>query len=232
MITIIHGDDTVSSRKLFISLRQERKDSHYFNGETLKLTDIVQIIEGNALFTTTKTIFIEAIFPKKKVGKEFEEIISYLNKNNSLIELYLWEGKALNKKQTSLFSKPTEKLYKLPQVVFSFLDLLKPQNGEKLIALFHEALKNADAEFIFYMLIRQFRLLLTLASDLRGREAVDEANRLAPWQKQKLQKQAHLFSLEKLIKTYKKLYEIDLGQKTGNLHLSLVQSIDFFLLDL
>lgn len=232
MITIIHGDDIVSSRKFLITLRQEKKDSQSFNGESLKLTDLVQLIEGNMLFTDTKTIFIEEFFPKKKSGKEFEEIVNYINKNSSLIDLYLWEGKALTKKQTSQVYKPLEKLFKLPQVIFLFLDSLKPDDGKKLMTLFHQALKNTDVEFVFYMLIRQFRLLLALASDLRGREAVDEANRLAPWQKQKLQKQAHLFSLEKLIKTYKKLYEIDLGQKTGNLHLSLVQSIDFFLLDL
>lgn len=239
MITFIHGDDTVSSRKFFVNLRQQKKDSNYFSGDSLKLTDLVQVIEGNALFTTNKTLFIEDFFPKKKAGKEFEELVNYLNKHSDSTELYLWESKTLTKKQTSLFSKPVEKLFKLPQAVFSLLDSLKPDDGERLVILFHQALKNAEAEFIYYMLIRQFRLLLALASDLRGREAVDlvgrsidEVLRLAPWQKQKLQRQAHLFPLEKLTATYNKLYAIDLGQKTGSLHLSLTQSIDFFLLDL
>lgn len=230
MITLIHGDDIVFSRNFFIKERQEKKDSYSFSGDNIMLTDIVQITEGNSLFGTTKTIFIEELLAKKKLSKETEEIINYLNKNNNNIELFLWEGKILTPKQLSLFPKSLVKLFKLPQTVFTFLDELKPNSGAKLISLFHQTLKNSEAEFIFYMLIRQFRLLIALSSN--SKDNIDEVKRLSPWQKSKLQKQANLFSISNLANTYKKLYEIDLKQKTGKLNLNLTQSIDFLLLDL
>ncbi|MBI2622551.1 MAG: hypothetical protein HYW64_00425 [Candidatus Levybacteria bacterium] len=55
---------------------------------------------------------------------------------------------------------------------------------------------------------------------------------MAPWQKSKLQRQAFLFTKDALTKNFAQLYAIDLAQKTGSLSLSLIQTIDFFLLDL
>ena len=81
------------------------------------------------------------------------------------------------------------------------------------------------------MLQRQFRLLLAVSEE-NSKDSIDEITRLAPWQKSKLEKQARLFQVDKLLSIYKKLYQIDLAQKTGNLPFSLTASIDFLLADL
>lgn len=117
----------------------------------------------------------------------------------------------------------------VPKTIFLFLDSLLPGNYKNTIRLFHKALQNTEIELIFYMLQRQFRLLLA-ASDKKAKETIDEVLRLAPWQKGKLEKQSKLFSIDKLLGLHRRLYEIELAQKSGSLPYSQAHAIDFFLL--
>ena len=83
---------------------------------------------------------------------------------------------------------------------------------------------------VFFMLIRQFRLLLALRE--KSTVHIDEVKRLAPWQMGKLQKQALLFSPEKLVFLYSQLADIDANHKIGKLSLPLDSTIDIFLLEI
>ena len=87
-----------------------------------------------------------------------------------------------------------------------------------------------ETELIFYMIVRQFRLLLSLTSE--GSKNIDEAKRLAPWQSSKLKSQSKLFGKDRLIEIYKKLYKIDYETKFGLTSLPLNSTIDIFLIDL
>lgn len=230
MISIIHGDDIVSSRKYFLEQRQKTTNPFTFEGGKIIISDILQVLEGGGLFGDDKKIFIEDFFSKRKPGLEFNDIISYLQKNSQNGDVYFWEGKEIPKKNLSIFPDCKVLAFKLPQTLFLFLDNIKLGNGKNLIILFHKTLATTEVELIFHMLVRQFRLLL--ASSGKGVEQIDEVKRLAPWQKSKLVKQSSYFTVDKLKIIYKRLYKIDLLQKTGGLSLSLVQAIDFFLLDL
>lgn len=229
MITIIHGDDTLSSRNFFIEQKNKAKDPLSFEGEVINLTELVQNLDGSMLFSSTRNIFIEDFFSKRKPGKDFDEIISYLQNRNEA-NIYFYEKKKLTKKQSSAFKDGIIKTFDYPKNLFQFLDNIRPKNINNLI-LFHDVIKTVEVELMLFMLIRQFRLLLAI-SDLNSENTIDEVKRLAPWQISKLQRQARYFSVHELINIYKKLYEIDLGSKTGSLSLSLEQAIDFFLLDL
>lgn len=231
MVTIIHGDDISSSRKYFIEEKQKASNPVNIEGEKVILNTLVQAIEGGELFSTEKKIFIENFFSKKKTGKEYDEIITYLKKNQPSADIYFWDNKELSKTIVKTFSTADIKIFKLPQTLFLLLDSIRPNNGKSLIDLFQKTLLNAEAELVFFMLIRQFRFLLAV-SDLKQNEPIDEVKRLAPWQLGKLQKQAGLFSPEELKKYYKKLYQIDLAQKTGALTMPLNQTLDFFFLDI
>lgn len=121
-------------------------------------------------------------------------------------------------------------MFKYPLVIFALLDSLKPKNTQNLILYFHQAMKSMEEEVIVFMLIRQFRLLLSVKDD--SHEQIEEARLLAPWQKSKLSLQADKFSLERLIDLYHKLFMIDSGHKTGKLFTPLPTAIDFFLLDI
>lgn len=230
MITIIHGDDIVSSRNFFVSQKQKIKNPLDFAGENITLTALVQIFEGGELFTEKKAVFIEDFLAKRKASRDKDEILLYLAKYQDH-EIFLWEGKEISAKSLSIFKKAEIRHFKLPQSLFLFLDSLKPGIGTFLIPLFHKTLKNMEVELVFFMLVRQFRLLLAL-SQRQESNVIDEENRLAPWQKGKLQRQASFFTAKELKNHFSRLYEIDLAQKTGNLNLSLIQAIDMFLLRL
>ncbi len=83
---------------------------------------------------------------------------------------------------------------------------------------------------VFFMMIRQIRMLLGLIEPTA--DAIDEVKRMAPWQKSKLQQQADRFEIAELKSLYSKLFEIEKAMKTGNLSMTLPETIDFLLLDI
>lgn len=230
MITIIHGEDTASSRSHFLELKSKSNDPTSLQSEDITLTDLAQIFDGGNLFSNEKSVFIENFLSKKKSSADFELLLSYLKEKTLEHSIVLWESKELDKKTVSLFSYATVKNHSLPQTLFLFLDSLKPQNGQSLVKLFHKTLEVTEAELIFYMLVRHVRVLIAVKnSDV---ENIDELKRLAPWQQQKMQRQAQLFTQNELFEHYKKLYVIEKGQKTGVLTSSLEVAIDIFLIDI
>ncbi len=227
MITIIHGDDTSASRNFFIDKKD--KSSAPVIDEKLTLLDIKQQGSSGGLFEKPEALFVEGFITNSKPGKNLDEIAFYLKKNSKEIDIYFWERKELTKKQLSQFGPAvTVETFKIPKNTFGFLDGLRPESGKRNIEFFHDALSGSSEELLFFMLIRQFRLLLAVSSD----SSIDEVKRLAPWQKSKLASQAKSFSGEQLIKIYKKLNDIDLAQKTGGLTMPLRETIDIFLLDI
>lgn len=228
MLTIIHGIDIVASRKYFLGEKEKISTSEMLKGSLINLTDLCQLLEGGGLFENSRSIFIEQFLTEKKKSVERDAIISYLiiqAKNHSI---FLWEGKDLDRTTLSLFKEASIKSYKLSSMLFTFLDGIKPGNGVQLIQLFHKSLQTNDDEMIFFMLIRQFRILLAMSE--QGTETISEVSRLAPWQKSKFEKQAKLFEKNYLMKLYSQLFRIELSQKTGTLSSSLIASLDFFLL--
>lgn len=239
MITIIHGDNISESRNYFLELKHApaggQENIVSFDGGKITITDLVQNIEGSSLFGDTKTIFIEELLTKlKKTDKLSKEIFNFIAKNSENSTFVLWESKEISKGNLSLFKDATIKFFKLPKNIFLFLDNLRPNNSKSLLNLFHQALDSGIAiELILFMLQRQFRILLCLChSELDSESQIDEVSRLAPWQMGKLERQAQMFNASSLEKIYKRLYEIELGQKTGTLPLSLSQSIDFLLMEM
>ncbi|OGH29567.1 MAG: hypothetical protein A3E40_04725 [Candidatus Levybacteria bacterium RIFCSPHIGHO2_12_FULL_37_9] len=231
MITIIHGDDIALSRGYLQEQKKNSANPHIFDG-IIDLPTISQITQGGGLFDTQKVIFVENFFSKNKPSNpETKNVVEYINENEQKLNISFWEPNILQKKSLSLFNKATVKMFKIPQTIFLFLDNLRPSEYKNMINLFHNALKNTLEEIIFFMMQRQFRLLIAI-SDEKNIDSIDEVTRLAPWQKSKLERQASFFQSDKLKTTYKKLYQIELAQKTGALPYSLICAIDFLLADL
>lgn len=225
MITIIHGDDISSSRNYFLKERQKFNNSLLFDGKKITVSDLMQILSGNSLFDQGNEVFIENFFKVKKSNSEFKQIVEFLEENKDA-NIFFWEEEELSKIDTGTFKNPFLKLFKIPQNMFDFLDNLKPANPNS-IKQFHDLISKTAEELVFFMLIRQFRLLLAVSDT--SSEQIDEIKRLAPWQLSRLKLQSKLFGEEKLLGTYKKLAEIDSAQKSGKLATSLTQAIDFFL---
>lgn len=231
MITIIHGDDLVSSRNYFQEEKQKQKDNVSFDASKITITDLAQNIQGSGLFSSTKTIFIEDFLTRLKRNKEEKEMIDFIIKNHKTSNIFLYESKEIPKRNLFGFRDALVKIFKLPQNIFIFLDNIKPGSAN-LISLFHKTLKTGiKEELIFFMIQRQFRLLVALSDD-SSEKSIDELIRLAPWQKGKLVRQASLFSQAQLKRIYNSLYKIELGLKTGRLNLTLSQAIDFLLFEI
>jgi len=240
MITIIHGDDIVSSRNYFLSERQKYPNAEVFDAKNIDQLGLIEILQPKNLFFEKKAIFIENIFSQKLLDDK--DSLNELKKAGKEIDIFLWEGKTLTVSELNKLKDAKIKLFKFPQELFSFLDSIRPKNLQN-ISLFRSALKNLSEDMIFYMMVRQFRLLLALSSprhpeldsgsrdsDIRQND-IDELKKLAPWQKNKLLRQSKLFTDIELKRIYSKLYKIDLDIKTGEAS-SLTSSIDFLLLDI
>jgi hypothetical protein len=227
MLTIIHGDDTAASRNFYINQKLQYQETIVLDGDKVSITELIQIFESGGLFSDTKTVFIEQFFTKKKKDSDFPKILEYLQKYAQENNIFLWEAKQLEKGIIISLKNISLKTFNLPQTLFIFLDNIKPGNGQILIKFFHKTIETTETEMVFFMIIRQFRLLLSLSE--KSLAEIDEVKKLS-WQKSKLEKQALLFNKDKILKIYKKLFEIEIGQKTGTLSLSLISTIDFLLL--
>jgi DNA polymerase III delta subunit len=232
MITLIHGSDTALSRKYFMDEKQKANDAVILDADSVNLTDLTQLFDGGGLFGETKYLFIEQLLTKRKKSADLPEILNYLEKNGTEHTIILWEGKELERGSLMLLKTATVRIFKLPQSLFQFLDTLAPGNGKILIKLFRQTIETSETEMVFFMLIRQIRILLALnGAQSQTSEAIDEAKKLAPWQKSKLEKQANLFKPDQLLTLYDKLFQIELGQKTGTLGSPLDSTIDFLLVE-
>jgi uncharacterized protein len=233
IITIIHGTNTALSRKQFIDLRQSFTNPVSFDGASVTLSQLTQSLEGQSLFDDSTQLFVEEFFSKRKASKETEVLTSYLTKQGEQNTIVVWESKELTPKQISAFGKPEVKKFDIPKEVFTFLDSLQPHNSKRMIELFHKVLVSEDPEFVFFMIVRQFRMMLGLCSHdpsamSQDDKEIDELTRLT-WQKSKLTKQAESFGENSLLACYDKLFSIEVGIKTGQLSAPLEQTIDFFL---
>lgn len=230
MILIIHGNDVASSRNLFFEEKNKVKNSVLINGEGLTFDLLFQSLENKSLFQDKMVFFIENFFSKNKANAlEFKKIIAYINANKNL-EIIFWESSEVSKANLSLLKNSTAQNFSFPQSLFIFLENLKPKNTEASIKYFHNLKRNMETELIFFMIVRQFRLLISQLNP--SEKQIEEAKRMAPWQLSKFKKQASYFEKNYLLNLYKKLFEIDFSHKTGKLPYSLEKSIDFFLTDL
>lgn len=225
MITLVHGNDTLSSRNYF--LNQKDESSLTFDAETISLVEFSQSLQGSGLFENPKKIFIENLFTRKG-SKSINSIGEILEKNNKS-EIFIWADKEIGVKILSSFPKFENQNFKVPANLWSFLDGIKPGSSKNVTA-FHSALEGSETEIVFSMIIRQFRLLLGISSG--SIKNVEEIKKLAPWQRSKLLRQASLFDLAKLKEIHKRLYKIEKSTKTGSSNLTLAQNIDILLLEI
>lgn len=225
MITVFYGENTVLSRRAFLEelklARQKGLEIFRLEGKSLDWTNFTQVLESDSLFQSGKSIFIENLFSLPKSSLK-EKLFSLLKKNCDM-DVFIWEGKNLTKTQQGEFPKGfLFHQYKIPAMIFRFLDDLKPGNSKKNLENFHQCLLSDDPEMIFQMIIRQVRLL-TLAKD--GEKYLPGAS----WQKAKIFSQSRQFSKELLKDIYHRLLEIDFQQKTSQTPFNLASSLDLLI---
>lgn len=199
MITLIHGDNTEASRNEFLRLKNGETS---LDGRTLDASTLVQALEGNLL--GPKTVFIERLLTKNP------KLVSFLRG-----DVVLWEDKEVSATILKKLGAVENKLYKIPVLLFKFLDSLSLELYQQL----------DKPELTHAMLVKRVRHLIEI------RDGVTPEG-LQDWQASRLTRQARSFTMEKLIALYKQLLIIEVSIKTGMSPLSLQQQTEEMLLSL
>lgn len=231
MIVILHGEDIARSRKALESAKTQKKSQEVItlDGAKITLSELKQALEAKSLFGQERIVILENFLGSRKT-KEQEKIIDYLKSEKQNLDLIIWEDQEVNSLLLRSFPHAQVQVFKLDPLLFRFLDTLKPQNSQKMIEALRLALTQEDANLIFYLLVRQFRLLLVLRN---GEEAsLEEVGRLVSWQRTKIAKQAQYFTPQKLLAVYRELLAIDYREKTGSAAYPLPQTLELFLANL
>lgn len=230
MITVLHGEDIIRSRQALLELKKGVTGAEIIvlDKNNATLTRLIESLEAKSLFGQEKLVILDNIFALKS-KKELNDILKYFEENEIKADVIVWSDKTLTKTRLKYFRNAKAQLFKLPAPIFAFLDSIRPSNTKQMLMLLQNSLKSSEAEFVFYMIIRQLRMLiLSKTVNNETKSLPSDFKRLAPWQKGKLKQQAKKFSQERLFELYHQLLDIDAKLKTGRLNLELAGTLDLF----
>jgi len=228
MVYLLHGDNQTASREFLQELVSQAEEKNQelvrLDGLKLEIEDFIQALDSGSLFGGERTIVVENLFSRPK-SKTQERMLDFLNGYGGENQLILWERKEVGKRlQKKLPEKTQVKLFKIPVLMFKFLDQLSPYKKTDALKLLSQLLKQESAELIFYMLVRQFRLLIQVSDGVKVSGP--------PWLTGKLKRQAEAFNKDNLLTNYRRLFTIDESIKTGRTLMGLDWHLDMFLLNL
>jgi hypothetical protein len=207
MITILHGDDLVASREELNKIRFRYKSVDLVDREFSKLA---QVAASQLLWDDQRLILVENFF-KEKAKLELSVVTS---------DVVFWEGETISKTALAQF-EGTKGLriqeFTIPVLIFRFCEAIGVSDKRRVYELFKEVLKTQDVEYVFLMIVRQFRLLL--CPDLA-----------TGWQKDKIVSQGKKIGLDRLKLIFEKLLLIDYRSKTSGLINGLESEIELLLI--
>lgn len=222
-VMIFSGDDTVSSREAYvdqIEILKKEYEIESVNAKDIDETLLENIFGAKDLFGKTRVLVTENFFSGQK-SKIKDAVIDkiFSISPGSMVD---WEEKDISKTDKDKLGKSAVvKNFKLPVLLFKFLDSLSPVGKTQDLQGFSQLAQNVEAGLIFSMIVRQFRLMIL---------AIDGEDDAVPvWQKTKIKNQASRFGLKKLKKIHKKLLEIDFKQKTSSSPFSLLSELELLL---
>ena len=203
-VIVLHGEDIKESYtrlKKFIDTARERNweilydeislTPSLFGQDRLTIVNDFRSIDKKLLMRATGTL---VIYNEGEIGKTF---LKGLPKDAKIEE------------------------FKLPKLIWNFLESIGPGKSEKIVRDFHKIVEREPAEFVFSLIAKQFRDLYWVKTDSRS-------TGFPSWKTSKLKSQASWFTKEQLEKFIDLLADIDVEVKTGKA--DLVPSLDLFIL--
>ncbi len=205
-IIILHGDDekAIYERlRKFVDAAKERSwEIVYIDDSNLKFQEVLTL---DSLFAQ------ERFFILKDVSKISAKELAWLKKTNKDLtgNLIIYnEGYITKKILDSLPKADKVEEYKLPKIIFTFLDSFYPGNFQKVIQMLHTLVEKEAVERVFAILTKQIK-------DLYWAK-VDPGSIYYPsWRVGKLKNQSLKFDELKLKQIIKELSEIDVKSKTS-----------------
>lgn len=239
---IIHGENTIKSRARLTSVLEAARDAQIdikrLMGKELTLALLEEAFAASSLFGTENVIVIEELHSLPKSAKKDQLIQAVSLQVNQLLadgtgvitgttipKVLIWEKRQLTATMLKKFGSAKSEEFKSSSVLFKWLDGFGVSKDKSTqLQELHQIYDQDGAEFLFAMLGRQVRMLLSAKDDgqLTG----------APFMISKLKKQASAFSLDKLLQIHHQLLEIDTTQKTSSTRMTLQQQLDLLVLSL
>ncbi len=229
MITIIHGDDTVSSLKALDMEKEKREGAEIVHVDGIKtdITELTTVIQSHSFFQDKKTVIVENLIARAASSQK-DKIIHFLQNESKSSDIIIWEKTQVDKRFLSkIFPNCREILSQPPMLLFRLLDSLGAESPSKSLSLFRSVLSQRAAELIHLMLLRQVRLLL-LAKD-KGEKGFPG---MPQWQALRFLRQSRYFDKKKLLSAYRQLLSIENNIKSGQTPFRLGELLDIFILSL
>lgn len=221
MLTIICGEDSISSRNYFLD-QQKIFTENGFEIVNIDYRLVLELDESEAssasLFTQKRVYFTSFLNKKvlKKLNvrteKKIKDIIT-----SSKIQLFDWEEETSSRDLKSIKGIVIKEL-KPSQTIFKLLDSCYPGNLKQFISGLKTISESTEDIFIFIMLARHMRNILIT-------KLGERLPKLQSWQIAKLSNQAKYWKLENLVNFYQGLHRIDVNSKTRSPY-SVKKSLD------
>lgn len=230
---LLHGENQEESRTKLNSIISEAKKKSLeitqLTPQQARQETLLTLAKSRNLLGEKQLVVVENLLSTNQKGGEIlgklgiETQKDYL-KNEQTV-LVFWERKEIPQGKLKALIKYFKIInYKLPQVLFKFLDSLGLEKAQS-IELYREVLKTTPEELLVAMLARQLRLLIWAKED-------PETLNFPSWQKGKITSQAARFDEEKLRDLHGKLLGIDKKNKLSQLPENLTSSLELFILSI
>lgn len=227
MITIIHGEHAVHSRDKLTTCLSEAHAEHSIltrmHAKELTLSGASELFSRNSLFAEKEIVVIEELHSLIK-SKQKDALIKLIAAEKEK-DIILWEKRELTATMLKPFQTARVHVFPLSKKLFSFIEKLGSYPSKEVcVQQVHQVYEQDGAYFLFAMLCRQVRMLISAHDDgkLKG----------APFMIAKIKKQAQNFTLPQLLQMHTALLKIDTAEKRSKSALSLEQQLDLFCLSL
>lgn len=220
MITLYHGDHIEASRNELnrLKVQARNREIRQIDGTKIDNATLIQSLESRSMFADDSFIIIERLFARMgRQQKKIQELCIILR--NAPADVVLWEDKEVSATVIkNLGNAPVVRVFKLPALIFQFLDTFHLKTFESLM-------ETEAPELVFSMLIKRVRQLILICDG--GMPAG-----LQSWQARRLTTQARSFTMDELIRLYDKLGEAEYAIKSGSSPFSFRQLLEQALMDI
>ena len=221
MLTIICGEDSISSRNYFTD-QQKILSEKEFSIVNIDYHQVLELDETGAsessLFATKRAYFTNSLNKKvfKKMSERNEKKIKAIITSKE-IQVFDWEEETSARDLKSIKGVIVRE-FKPSQNIFKLLDACYPGNLKIFITTLNTISESTEDIFVFIMLARHMRNILIT-------KLGEKLPKLMSWQIAKLSNQAKYWKQENLISFYQGLHRIDVNSKTSSPY-SIKKSLD------
>jgi len=224
MLTVIAGEDSISSRSKLQSLKKRFSEKGYAIFQTT-LSELEEVLKNSSgvrdLFGKQSVYFVEGISKKYRGRKKtpFKAIVQKLAVEKD-IHVVDWEdGKSAYELSGLKRIASTFDEYKPGKNIFQLLEVCSPGNLKLFMDTFDIVSKTQESTFIYALLWKHVRKLIQTKKD-----TLDPS--VPAWQRQRLHAQADQWNEHTLMSFYEKLARIDVSIKTNQTTYNLKESIE------